>query len=269
MSHPHPAFPIDFAPLTGSARDCESCGQGERVGFEFDFAYQPIIDVVSGEVFAHEALVRGPEGQSAASVLAQVNDQNRYRFDQSCRVKALKGASELGLRERLSINFLPNAIYRPELCIRTTLAAAAKYGFPVQQIIFEVTEGERVQDANWLTAILHEYKRCGFLTAIDDFGAGFAGLGLLADFQPDLIKLDMGLIRDIEQRPARQAIVRHLVRLCADLGIQVIAEGVETRLERDFLAEAGIRLMQGYLFARPQFRGVAAIDAAALRPPPG
>ena len=114
--------------------------------FSFEFAYQPIVDVQTHQVFAHEALVRGPQGEGAASVLAQVNELNRYRFDQACRVKAIKGAKELGMTERQSINFLPNAIYKPELCIRTTLEAARVNGFPLDRIIFEVTEGELIED---------------------------------------------------------------------------------------------------------------------------
>lgn len=254
---PRPPFARDFRPLDGTPRDCEDCGRAERVGFDFDFAYQPIVDLNDGSVFAHEALVRGPQGEGAASVLAQVNEHNRYRFDQACRVKALKGASLLGIRERVSINFLPNAIYRPELCIRTTLAAARAHDFPVERIIFEVTEGERVEDGPWFAEILREYKRCGFMTAIDDFGAGFAGLKLLADFQPDLIKIDMDLVRHVDRDAPRQAIIRHLVRLCEEMGIQVIAEGIETPGERDYLLDCGVHLMQGFLFARPAFRACA------------
>lgn len=250
-----PPFAPDFQPLQGSPHDCDTCGRGEQVGFEFEFAYQPIWDLRQQQVFAHEALVRGPQGQGAASVLAQVTEHNRYRFDQACRVKAIKGASQLGLAERVSINFLPNAIYRPELCIRTTLAAARRYGFPVERIIFEVTEGERVEDGPWFAEILREYKRCGFMTAIDDFGAGYAGLKLLSDFQPDLIKIDMDLIRNIHLDRARQSIVRNLVRLCEEMQIQVIAEGIELAAERDHLLEAGVYLMQGYLLGRPVFRG--------------
>lgn len=247
-------FPDGFVPLNGSSRDCDACSRAEKVGFDFAFAYQPIFDLRSQQVFAHEALVRGPQGESAASVLAKVDDDNRYRFDQACRVKAIQGASALGLTERISINFLPNAIYRPELCIRTTIAAAQKNNFPLNRIIFEVTEGERVQDGPWFAEILREYKRCGFMTAIDDFGAGYAGLKLLADFQPDLVKIDMDLIRGIEANRPRQAIVRRLIDLCEDLGIELIAEGVETEAERDFLLNSGVHLMQGFLLGRPVFK---------------
>ena len=266
---PNPSFPIGFKPLEGSRQDCVDCGKAERVGFQFDYAYQPIVDLRTATVFAHEALVRGPAGEGAATVLAQVNEHNRYRFDQACRVKAIKGAAELGVKESVSINFLPNAIYRPELCIRTTLEAARVHGFPVERIIFEVTEGERVEDGPWFAEILREYKRCGFKTAIDDFGAGYAGLKLLADFQPDLIKIDMDLIRHVDADRARQAIVKNLVRLCEDMGIEVIAEGIETLAERDFLRDQGIHLMQGWLFAKPAFKALAPLQAAALLPVAG
>lgn len=260
----NPSFPIGFAPLTGTPNDCDACGRAERLGFDFDFAFQPIVDVHRKTVFAHEALVRGADGQSAHTVLSQVNELNRYRFDQACRVKAIKGASKLDIQELISINFLPNAIYKPELCIRTTLATAKAHDFPLDRIIFEVTEGERIEDGPWFAEILREYKRCGFKTAIDDFGAGYAGMKLLADFQPDIIKIDMELIRNVDTNPARQAIVRSLVRLCEEMKIQVIAEGIETQAERDFLYDTGITLMQGYLFAKPTFRAVAKVDHSAF-----
>ena len=260
LDRANPSFPIGFAPLQGTAIDCDNCSKGDKLDFGFEYPYQPIVDVRSRTIYAHEALVRGPQGESAASVLAQVNDSNRYRFDQSCRVKAIKGASALGMTENLSINFLPNAIYKPELCIRTTLAAANAHGFPLSQIIFEVTEGERVEDGPWFAEILREYQRCGFKTAIDDFGAGYAGLALLADFQPDLIKLDMGLIRNLDTDRNRRTIVGNLVRMCEEMHIQVIGEGVETVGERDALRDTGIYLMQGYLFARPAFQAMAAVE---------
>ncbi len=259
-----PPQPSDFIPLASELPDdCGGCGNPDRLGFQFDYAYQPIVDVANRSVYAHEALVRGPQGEGAMSVLAQVNDANRYRFDQACRVKAIKTAAQLGLAERVSINFLPNAVYKPEVCIRTTLEAARTHGFPTERIIFEVTEGERVEDGPWLASILREYRRCGFLTAIDDFGAGYAGLTLLADFRPDIIKLDMALVRGVDSSKSRQAITRGMVRICAELGIQVIAEGVETASERDFFLGEGVTLMQGYLFGRPAFRALAAADAVS------
>ena len=243
---------LEALPVSSSSA-CDDCGQGERLGFQFSFAYQPIVDLATHAVYAHEALVRGPAGEPALSVLGCVNDENRYRFDQACRVKAIKTAAALDMPTMLSINFMPNAIYRPEVCIRATLEASRKHGFAVERIIFETVEGERINDAKWLAEVLREYKRIGFLTAIDDFGAGFAGLNLLADFQPDIVKLDMDLVRHIDQSPARRAIVRGVARICEELGIRIIGEGVETVDECSCLQDLGIGLVQGYLFSKPLF----------------
>jgi EAL domain-containing protein (putative c-di-GMP-specific phosphodiesterase class I) len=150
-------------------------------------AFQPIVDVRTRAVFGHEALVRGKGGEGAAEVLARVHDDNRYAFDQTCRVTAIDLAAHLGLEGMLSINFLPNAVYRPETCILATLQAASEVHFPTERIMFEVTESERVLDHAHLQTIFHEYSRQGFTTAIDDFGAGHSGLNLLADFQPDIV----------------------------------------------------------------------------------
>ena len=92
-----------------------------------------------------------PSGESAPTVLARVTEENRFRFDQACRVKAIKTAARLEMQSKLSINFMPNAIYRPELCIRSTLEAARAHNFPIERIIFETVEGERISDAKWLT----------------------------------------------------------------------------------------------------------------------
>ena len=242
---------------TNDSSPCGQCGTGEGLGFPFSYAFQPIVDVVDRVVFAHEALIRGPRGESAHTVLSQVTESNRYRFDQACRVRAIKLASQLAMTSRLSINFLPNAIYRPEVCIRTTLEAARVHNWPVERIMFETVEGERISDAKWFAEVLREYKRIGFLTAIDDFGAGFAGLNLLADFQPDVVKLDMDLIRDIDTRRPARSIVHHVTRICEELGITVIAEGIETLGEFQCLESMGIRLMQGYYFSRPRFESCA------------
>lgn len=233
------------------------------MGFDFTFAYQPIVDVSGRSIYAHEALVRGPNGESAYSVLAKVNDSNRYSFDQACRVKAVKGAAELKMQGFLSINFLPNAVYRPEACIQSTFEAARLYNFPIERIIFEVAEAEQVNDRPHLVNIFEEYRRFGFSTAIDDFGAGYAGLNLLAEYQPDVIKIDMDLIRNIDQNQPRQSIVKAIVAMCRDLRIRVVAEGIETKAERDFLHGIGIQFMQGYLFCKPAFQALGEIDPAA------
>ncbi|HEX8595193.1 MAG TPA: EAL domain-containing protein [Pseudomonas sp.] len=246
--------------LTSPKVGCDGCKNSPDLDFSFAFAYQPIVDLRDRSVFAHEALVRGINGEGALSVLNQVTDKNRYRFDQLCRMHAIAGAAALGMNERLSINFLPNAVYRPELCIRSTLESARAHNFPLDRLIFETIEAEHVDNNRHLTNILREYREFGFMTAIDDFGAGYSGLTLLADFQPDLIKLDMHLVRDIHRDRVRQAIVRGVVTMCTELGVTVIAEGIECAEERDFLADCGIFLMQGFWFAKPAFKALARVD---------
>ena len=174
-----------------------------------------------------------------------------------------------GSRAKLSINFMPNAVYEPKACIKASLAAAARSRFDPKRLMFEFTENERIVDAAHVQNIVASYRNMGFTVAIDDFGAGYAGLALLARFQPDVIKIDMELVRGIDSSAPRQAIVAGIVGICRQLGITVLAEGIETHAEAEMLRAAGIRLFQGYLFARPElesFRApseIAALAAAA------
>ncbi|PSL15117.1 EAL domain-containing protein (putative c-di-GMP-specific phosphodiesterase class I) [Marinobacterium halophilum] len=239
---------------------CGNCSEDNNLDFNFTMAFQPIIDCKKQTVFGYEALVRGLNNESAYSIISRVNDENRYVFDQLCRIKAIALASRLGIRSMLSINFLPNAVYQPERCIRTTLEAANKYSFPTEQIMFEFTEVERIEDSAHVERIVRYYQSLGFKTAIDDFGSGYAGLNLLADFQTNIIKLDMELIRNIDQHKARQSIVTNCLRIFRDLDITPLAEGIETREEYLWLKDAGIELMQGYLFAKPGFESLPEVD---------
>lgn len=243
---------------------CEQCRSRQPLGFDFTMAFQPIVDLPNREIFAYEALVRGVHGESAFSVISQVNDQNRYLFDQACRVKAISIAAKLGMTQKLSINFLPNAVYQPERCIRTTLQEAKRVGFPTDQIMFEVTEVEQVLDHDHLNNIFECYKSQGFAVALDDFGAGFSGLNILADLEPNIVKLDMGLIRNINTSKKHQIVVSNTVRMLTELGCMVIAEGVETHAELDCLRAMGVGLFQGYLFAKPELESLPAVDLSAF-----
>ncbi|MBP7282591.1 MAG: EAL domain-containing protein [Leptospiraceae bacterium] len=223
-------------------------------------AYQPIFDIQNKTVFAQEALVRGVNNESAYSILSKVNDENRYRFDQACRVRAIELAARLKIDTFLSINFLPNAIYNPETCIRTTMEASEKFNFHKDRIIFEVTEGEKVEDHAHLLSIIKEYKRQGIKTAIDDFGAGYSGLNLLAEFQPDYIKIDMALVRGIDKDRVRRSIIQGILYVCREIEIKVIAEGIETEEEFKVLKDMGINYIQGYYFCKPVFEGLGSYD---------
>ena len=241
---------------------CEGCSA--PLDFDVSMAFQPIVDLRDGSVFAYEALVRGLDGEPARTILDQVTDANRFTFDQRCRVRAVELAAKLGVTCRLNINFMPNAVYEPNRCLRSTLEAAASFGFPVERIVFETTEDERVRDPAHLKAIMAAYKHQGFMTAIDDFGAGYAGLNLLAEFQPDIVKLDMALVRGIDTNLPRQAIIAGILGICRMLGVRVIGEGIETVAEMQTLRDLGVELMQGYLFARPAFEELPSPDLISV-----
>lgn len=239
-----------------TSTSCEGCRAADATAFAIPFtmAFQPIVDLAGGRIWGYEALVRGLGGEGAHQVLSQVNKQNRYAFDQACRVKAVElAARQLGdQHSKLSINFMPNAVYEPAACIRATLAAASRMQFDTSRLMFEFTENENIVDVAHVQHIVEEYRRMGFTTALDDFGAGYAGLSLLARFQTDLIKIDMELVRDIDSSRVKQAIVRSLVSLARELNIFLLAEGVETEAELRMLRSAGIDLFQGYYFAKPR-----------------
>lgn len=241
---------------------CSNCSEASHLGFDFTMAFQPIVNCRTQAIFGYEALVRGLNNESAYSVISQVNDDNRYVFDQQCRIKAIALASKLGIDSILSINFLPNAIYKPERCIRTTLEAAKRYNFPTEKIMFEFTEVEKIEDSSHVKRVVEYYQTLGFKTATDDFGSGYSGLNLLADFQTDIIKLDMGLVRDIHQDKTRQSIVKHCLAIFSDLNITPLAEGIEKREEFIWLMEAGVDLMQGYFFAKPGFESLPEVTFA-------
>lgn len=239
-------------------RACEHCASRPGASFDEDItmAFQPIFDLSSASVFAQEALVRGKDGRSAGQIFEHVTEANRYQFDQRCRTTAIEAATAAGLQGALSINFMPNAVYEPRNCIRHTLWTADKCDFDIKNIIFEFTEGEHVTDVSHLKNIIETYQQFGFRTAIDDFGAGYSGLNMLVDVVPDLIKLDRHLIINIDEDPIRQAIVNNLVYLCHDLGVQVVAEGIETAGELGLLRSLGIDLIQGYYLAKPQLESL-------------
>lgn len=246
---------------------CEGCTTAPKLDFDFSMAFQPIYDAGAGRVWGYEALVRGLDGEGAYEVLSKVSPEQRYRFDQDCRVKAIELASRLfpsGEELMLSINFMPKAVYEPAACLRATLQAARKFSFPMSSIMFEFTENEEVADPAHLTNIITEYRKHGFTTALDDFGAGHAGLGLLSEFQPDLIKIDMKLIRGIDTSPARRAVVAGIVGIAKELDITLLAEGIETEAEFRVLEAAGIRLFQGYWFAKPAFEELPPVQAGQL-----
>ncbi len=217
----------------------------------FVMAFQPIVDFERREIFAHEALVRGMSGEGAIEVLARVSPRHRFAFHEACRIKAIESASALGMQTRLSLNVWPNDITERIDCFHTAMDTARRCNFPVHRLMFEIAECERVADLPALAAAFRAHKAYGFTSAIDDFGAAYAGFELLAGFQPDLVKIDMGLVRNIHTDPVRLSIVKGFVGTCAELDIRLVAEGVESSEEVHALQALGVGLFQGFLFARP------------------
>jgi len=225
-------------------------------GFPASFAFQPIADISSRNVFAYEALARGKNGATAASVFSAVPPDELHVFDHEARLAAVKLAARLGLKEKISLNVMPGCIESMPDSLDLLLECATRSGLSPSQLVLEITEGEAVQRPKEFNQLLDRYRAQGVRMAIDDFGAGYSGLNLLAYFQPDLIKLDMHLVRDIDRAGPRQAIARAVLQVCDDLGIEVIAEGVETAGEYAWFRRVGVRLFQGYLLARPAFEAL-------------
>lgn len=238
------------------ASPCAHCEQRAPLAFDFTMAFQPIVRIFSESIYAHEALVRGPNNQGAGWVLAQVTDDNRYQFDQACRTKAIELAAKLAMPGRLSINFLPRAIYDPASCIKKTIQAAQKYGVALHRLIFELTENEQLDQTDHIRHIVDFYHDTGFTMAIDDFGTGYSGIELLSELPVDIVKLDRSLIDHIDQAPRKQVIVSNLQRMITDLGSELLAEGIERREEALWLADHGLDLQQGFLFAKPAFESL-------------
>lgn len=249
-------------PIEKTEPGCFQCHA--PLGFEFTFAFQPIVHIFDQQIWGYEALVRGVEEKTAWSVLKRVNDDNRYAFDQACRTTAIALASRLKLDKMLSINFLPNAVYEPKHCIQSTLKAAEEHHFPLEKIMFEITESEQVVDRAHLTNIFEYYQSQGFTTALDDFGAGHAGLNMLASFVPNILKIDMELVQNVDQNPVKQVITKHLIQMCKELNVTVLAEGVERIEEVNYFKDLGVSLMQGYFFAKPGFESLPEVDFSTV-----
>jgi EAL domain-containing protein (putative c-di-GMP-specific phosphodiesterase class I) len=158
---------------------------------------------------------------------------------------------------------MPKSLDSSPEAILTTMDAATRANLPIGRMVLEVVEGDIINDHAQFNARIDEYRGLGLKVAIDDFGAGYSGLNLLVDFQPDLVKLDRQLVTGIERHGPLQAVVRAISQICLDLGIDIVAEGVESEAEYAWLASQGIHLFQGYLFARPAFESFPSVHYPA------
>jgi EAL domain-containing protein (putative c-di-GMP-specific phosphodiesterase class I) len=119
------------------------------------------------------------------------------------------------------------------------------------QVVLEITERASLSHIRDVQARVARLREMGFRIAVDDLGAGYAGLTSFAQLEPEVVKLDMSLVRNVHAQPTKQTLVRTMIAMCHELGMQVVAEGIETAEERDAIVAAGCDLMQGYFFAKP------------------
>ncbi len=232
---------------------------------DHSFAFQPIINVKSGIVISYEALVRGTNEESAASTLGLLSRPALYHFDEILRCDAILLAAKLELKCGLNLNLVPAALTTSKTAISSTMAMAAQCGFSENRITLELTENAVIDDYSSVIEAVNVYRARGVQIAIDDFGTGHSGLNQLAEFQPDSIKLDLSLIRGVESKGPRQAIIRGIIHTCIDLGIDVIAEGVETAGEYWWFVDEGVELFQGFLFAEPGFERLPQAEYPQVR----
>ncbi len=234
---------------------------GESLGlYPVNFAFQPIVNPVSKLVTSAEALLRGPNNESPATILSQYSGIDLYRFDLESKQYALQIAADMGLPCRVSVNLLPMSLIMIPDAVDFLLDKIESLGLSSEQIIVEITEEEAITNHDAFHGAVTRLRAAGIKVAIDDFGAGFAGLSLLAEFQPDKLKIDRKLIQGIQTNGPKQAIVRAVIECCYSLGISVIAEGVEDAAEVNWLLEAGVSKFQGFYFARPSFNGFPQIN---------
>lgn len=220
--------------------------------------FHPIVDARTLDLdrpFGREALFRMRDAAGTQVPPGLVFDlagraDLLFALDLAARRSAVECNARFRGPAKLFINFNPTSIYDPSYCLRATAAAISEVGMRPADVVFELTESNRA-DLDHLKGILAFYRQMGFPIALDDIGSGWSGLNLLHQLRPDYVKIDMDLVRGIDQDGFKQSIVHHLVQIARSEGIKVIGEGVETAGERDWLVAEGVDYLQGYLFARP------------------
>jgi EAL domain-containing protein (putative c-di-GMP-specific phosphodiesterase class I) len=220
--------------------------------------FQPIFQAGSLGLWGYECLMRGTDAEgkmvSPAKLIAWAQqEQLVFMLDRVCRETHLRNAGRAGLPRHttLLINFMPTAIYQPAFCLQTTMAAAREADIDPSRIVFEVVEQYEVPDREHLHHILSYYRDHGYRVALDDLGSGYAGLALLADLDPDMIKIDRDLVSKAVKSPTHRAVVDALVRIGRDTDKLVLAEGIETADEMRLMTHLGVDLLQGFYLGRP------------------
>lgn len=236
--------------------------------------FQPIFRGGTLELWGYECLMRGRTadgGLIPPATLLEWARQERLVFmlDRVAREAHLRAAGRnlLPAECRILINFLPTAIYQPEFCLASTVRTARETGIAPHRIGFEVVESEQVVDRAHLRDILQHYRDAGFLVALDDVGSGYAGLSMLGDLAPDIIKIDREMVQKAVTSRAHESICASLVSLAREGGQLALAEGIETREEWELVERLGVHLLQGYLFGRPSPTPATAALVGAGNPP--
>jgi len=228
--------------------------------------FQPIVLANDpSQVYGHEALLRGVRPDGTLVSPGQLFDAARgagvlFQLDLAARRSAIACAERQQLDTALFVNFAPTAIYDPRACLRSTVAAIDAAGLERRNVVFEIVETERAHDPAHLRRILDFYREAGFRIALDDVGAGYSSLNLIHLLKPDVLKLDMELVRNVDRDPYKARIAANLLNVATSLGIDALAEGIETEEELAWVRDHGATYAQGYLIARPSatpMRGAA------------
>jgi EAL domain-containing protein (putative c-di-GMP-specific phosphodiesterase class I) len=221
---------------------------------EFWSAYQPIVSLADRSVVAHEALLRGTvDGREVGGGdLFFVAESAGWlpRIDRIGRESAIAGAAPWLGDADLFVNVDPTSIHRPQVCLASTERVVHDTGVDPERLVVEVVESRVAADRGHLVSVLEHFRWLGWRVALDDVGAGWSSLSLLAAVRPDVVKLDKGLVHALPDEGAR-AVVRAVVDLAHSLGAMVVAEGVETEQLAEQVTGLGADLGQGWLFGRP------------------
>ena len=229
--------------------------------------YQPIVSLQNGQIYGYEALSRISDNDLVMDIeqLFRLADRaNRsWELETLCRIRALDGASQIGPNVLLFLNVNPNIIHDAKFTEGFTKRYLWSYGVRPENLVFEITERVAVLDRNAFLAAISHYKSQQYGIAIDDVGAGYSGLKIIADVKPNLMKLDMSLIRNIDKDETKQLLCKAIVDFGKSAGILLIAEGVETEEELKTVIALGLDYGQGYFLGIPR-ESFAAISSSRI-----
>ena len=217
---------------------------------------QKIYNIKEKSIFGYESLNRGPADTKYNNPLVLIDEAKEkgllWAFEQVARIKTFEKIDHIQRGEKIFINVEPDLIESDEFSTGFTMDLVKKAGFEAKNIVFEITERAAISDFDKFIDIINHYRKQNYLIAIDDVGAGYSGLTKIIRLEPDIIKLDIELIRNIHLNKYKKAIVKGLKTIADDLGILVIAEGIEVKEELEMLIELGIVYGQGYFLHRPE-----------------